>query len=162
MQTFLPYPNFQKSAEVLDWRRLGKQRVETKQIYQILTGVTTANYHPAWVQWKGCEKLLLVYGIIMCNEWIRRGYQDSLRPYFLEKLKDHKGEPFKFPDFLGNENFHLAHRVRLIQKDDEYYWPKFPNTPEEFPYEDYYYGAPYSRNRPRRSEGIDSSRVVSS
>ena len=32
MQTFLPYSNFQKSAEVLDWRRLGKQRVEGMQI----------------------------------------------------------------------------------------------------------------------------------
>ena len=30
MQTFLPYNNFYKSAKVLDQKRLGKQRVESK------------------------------------------------------------------------------------------------------------------------------------
>jgi hypothetical protein len=28
MQTFLPYKSFEESASVLDWRRLGKQRVD--------------------------------------------------------------------------------------------------------------------------------------
>ena len=32
MQTFLPYPNFKRTAKVLDYRRLGKQRVEGMQI----------------------------------------------------------------------------------------------------------------------------------
>lgn len=32
MQTFLPYPDFRATAKVLDRQRLGKQRVETKQI----------------------------------------------------------------------------------------------------------------------------------
>ena len=32
MQTFLPYESFRESAKVLDWRRLGKQRVEGMQI----------------------------------------------------------------------------------------------------------------------------------
>ena len=32
MQTFLPYKSFEESAKVLDWRRLGKQRVEGMQI----------------------------------------------------------------------------------------------------------------------------------
>jgi hypothetical protein len=36
MQTFLPYPDFQKSAQCLDYKRLGKQRCEAWQIYQIL------------------------------------------------------------------------------------------------------------------------------
>lgn len=35
MQTFLCYPDFNKSAQVLDYRRLGKQRVEAWQILQI-------------------------------------------------------------------------------------------------------------------------------
>lgn len=38
MQTFLPYPDFSKSASVLDKRRLGKQRVENLQIMQVLLG----------------------------------------------------------------------------------------------------------------------------
>jgi hypothetical protein len=32
VQTFLPYSDYATSARVLDYRRLGKQRVETKQI----------------------------------------------------------------------------------------------------------------------------------
>ena len=36
MQTFLPYKDFRKSAQVLDYKRLGKQRVEAWQIYQTL------------------------------------------------------------------------------------------------------------------------------
>lgn len=36
MQTFLPFPSFSESASVLDDKRLGKQRVECKQILQAL------------------------------------------------------------------------------------------------------------------------------
>ena len=38
MQTFLPYESFEKSAQTLDWRRLGKQRVEGMQIINAITG----------------------------------------------------------------------------------------------------------------------------
>ena len=38
MQTFLPYESFAESAKVLDWRRLGKQRVEGMQIIKAITG----------------------------------------------------------------------------------------------------------------------------
>ena len=41
MQTFLPYKSFTKSAQVLDYKRLGKQRVEAMQIFNALTGVPT-------------------------------------------------------------------------------------------------------------------------
>jgi hypothetical protein len=36
MQTFLPYKSFEKSAKCLDYKRLGKQRIETWQIYSAL------------------------------------------------------------------------------------------------------------------------------
>jgi hypothetical protein len=36
MQTFLPYPDFKKSIKALDYRRLGKQRVEAYQIIRTL------------------------------------------------------------------------------------------------------------------------------
>jgi hypothetical protein len=38
MQTFLPYADYAQSAAVLDQKRLGKQRVETLQIMQVLLG----------------------------------------------------------------------------------------------------------------------------
>ena len=36
MQTFLPYKSFKKSAETLDYQRLGKQRVEAMQIINVI------------------------------------------------------------------------------------------------------------------------------
>jgi len=54
MQTFLPYVNFAESAKCLDYRRLGKQRVEAKQILDVLNGKTTAwQNHPCVKAWKG-------------------------------------------------------------------------------------------------------------
>jgi hypothetical protein len=38
MQTFLPYPDFRESLQVLDNKRLGKQRVEAYQIISAITG----------------------------------------------------------------------------------------------------------------------------
>lgn len=37
MQTFVPFPDFARSAAVLDDKRLGKQRVEVLQIVRALT-----------------------------------------------------------------------------------------------------------------------------
>jgi len=41
MQTFLPFPDFKKSASCLDYKRLGKQRVEGLQILNAIQGETT-------------------------------------------------------------------------------------------------------------------------
>ena len=46
MQTFLPYKSFEQSAQVLDWRRLGKQRVEGMQIINAITGKTRKDGKP--------------------------------------------------------------------------------------------------------------------
>ena len=49
MQTFLPYPSFEESAKVLDWRRLGKQRVEGMQIINAISGVPRKDGRPTRV-----------------------------------------------------------------------------------------------------------------
>ena len=36
MQTFLPYESFEETAKCLDYRRLGKQRIEAYQIIDLL------------------------------------------------------------------------------------------------------------------------------
>lgn len=54
VQTFLPYPDFERSAAVLDPARLGKQRVET---LQVLRALELPDYgwrnHPAVGMWRG-------------------------------------------------------------------------------------------------------------
>ena len=74
MQTFLPYSDYDQSAAVLDYRRLGKQRVEAKQI---MFALSDPNYgwqnHPAVRMWRGHEYQLAQYGIAICYEWRKRG-----------------------------------------------------------------------------------------
>jgi hypothetical protein len=148
MQTFLPYKDFLKSAQCLDYKRLGKQRVEAWQIYQCLTGKGSLSWknHPAVKMWKGYEIKLLQYGIIICKEWKSRGYKDSLLIKFqLEYAKSIasllKGKSlFDFhilieikPIWLGNEEFHSSHRSNLLRKNKEYYskfcWKETDNLP---------------------------------
>ena len=138
MQTFFPYPSIHQSASVLDYRRLGKQRVEGYQILNILlgkakktkTGKVAWSNHPAVKMWKGYEKYLCVYVIVMCDEWISRGYKDTLRPKIVEFSKEIY-TPALLPDFIGNEKFHESHRAALLYKNCEYYkqfqWKETPN-----------------------------------
>jgi len=85
MQTFLPYPDFTKSAQCLDSKRLGKQRVEAWQIYEILRGKKSRwMNHPAVRMWRGFERALLWYGLTICREWRNRGYNDSMYFRFLK------------------------------------------------------------------------------
>ena len=86
MQTFLPYPSFTASAAVLDYRRLGKQRVECYQIHRALTAGGGWAHHPAVTMWRGSVVALLQYGADMCFAWRARGYTDNMLPYFTEAL----------------------------------------------------------------------------
>jgi hypothetical protein len=126
MQTFLPYPSFVKSAQCLDYRRLGKQRIETKQIWMALMGLSKNGgwvNHPAVKMWKGREDSLIWYGEIMCEEWIRRGYNDTTLPWFrsikAERVKVNPSIPM--PNWLGIPEFHAAHRGTLLFKQPDHY-----------------------------------------
>jgi hypothetical protein len=122
MQTFLPYPDFAQSAQCLDYRRLGKQRVEVLQLLNaLLTGGGWRN-HPAAKMWRGYEPSLAIYGIEMCHEWVRRGYRDTC----LKKLRDtYFSFPFGYspsaPPWLGRDDFHSSHRSNLLRKDPAWY-----------------------------------------
>ena len=130
----MPYPDFVKSAKVLDYKRLGKQRVESWQILQALHEQTKGwRNHPATRMWRGYEKLLCEYSIAMCDEWISRGYQDTLRERFIavHSLLPDCG----VPEWLGFSEFHKSHQSNLVRKDNIYYtfdiasdlpylWPK--------------------------------------
>ena len=121
VQTFLPYPDFEQSARVLDLKRLGKQRVETIQIVRALTRPTYgwAN-HPAVLMWKGYEEALGRYGLTCCEVWTERGFGDTcavtiaadLRSFGIDAIRTQTelaaGEAL--PPWLGQERVHLSHR----------------------------------------------------
>lgn len=140
MQTFLPYPNFEKSAKTLDWRRLGKQRIEAKQIVQILIGEAPNSRwknHPAVKMWEGHSQCLAQYGIKICEEWIKRGYVDNQLVFFKAILQRSDLKEKSKPIWLGNEGFHASHRSNLLRKKSEWYskfnWIEHPNLPYVWP-----------------------------
>jgi hypothetical protein len=79
MQTFLPYRDFEETARCLDYRRLGKQRVECKQILSAIRGETNAwANHPAVKMWKDHVDTLKHYYNVILQEWINRGYKNNM------------------------------------------------------------------------------------
>lgn len=139
MQTFLPYKSFRDSALCLDNKRLGKQRVEVLQIYNTLTGKSYGwKNHPAVKMWKGYEHALVEYGIVICLEWIRRGYKDTLLEKFIsyktELLKENKERINEFPKWLGDDKFHASHRSNLLRKDKKWYSQFGWKEPDDMPY----------------------------
>lgn len=150
MQTFLPYPSFEQSAAVLDRARLGKQRVETLQILQVLTGNRVVSslrvdgrsvplprhhwhlearqaagwsHHPAVLMWNGHIQGLLAYQRAICAEWTSRGYRDTCaeKSEFLVAASGFSPDPVSLPAWWGGDRFHAAHRATLLAKDPEWY-----------------------------------------
>jgi len=117
MQTFLPYPDFEKSFEVLDSRRLGKQRVEAFQILNILLNRTTSRgwrNHPAVLMWRGHANALKLYFNLCVLHWVSRGYKNNMS---FEKI----GGKVVFPSWFGDAKFHASHRSNLLRKDEHHY-----------------------------------------
>jgi Pyrimidine dimer DNA glycosylase len=115
MQTFLPYGDFDRSAQVLDYRRLGKQRVEALQIINVLEGRSTGwKRHPAVRMWEGYVDGLKSYLRSMITEWVRRGYVNNI-------VIPSYGLPTIQPPWLGDEHFHSSHRAALLHKNWDYY-----------------------------------------
>lgn len=136
MQTFLPFPDFKKTAQTLDWRRLGKQRVECWQILRTLLGESQGwRNHPAVLMWKGYEVALCYYGLTICQEWINMGYKDTMTARFRDMLSNLPEDQFyEAPSWLGQQDFHESHQSNLIRKDPDYYSARFPGTPDNLPY----------------------------
>lgn len=129
IQTFLPYPDFEKTAKCLDWKRLGKQRVEARQIIRNLEGQKDRWYtHPAVQMWKGYVKALKLYFNMISKEWERRGYEHTMGYYEVEP-----GE-VEHPPWIGREDFHRSHRSNLLRKDPDYYSKFDWDVPKDLPY----------------------------
>lgn len=137
MQTFLPDPNYATSAQMLDNRRLGKQRVECKQILLAMTK-TSGGWvnHPATKMWRGHEVELCHYAAAMCEEWKRRGFKDSLLDYFrgISHGLESDGRTTNPPSWLGEEDFHASHRSNLLRKAPDWYAQFGWTEPNDLPY----------------------------
>lgn len=130
MQTFLPFSDFKDSVEILDYRRLGKQRVETFQVLNILLGRTQSKgwvNHPVTRMWRGFEEALKIYQNFTINEWIKRGYKNNMSFEIVDESN------IVMPFWLGDERIHRSHRSNLLRKDFEYY-SQFFSEPTDLDY----------------------------
>jgi hypothetical protein len=128
LQTFLPHPNFKECSKILDMKRLCKQRLEAYQLLNGRLGKTKNGWrhHPASKMWAGYEISLAQYMNCMIQEWINRGFNNTMK---LSDLPDK--EVVVYPPWLGNNKYHSAYRAILLAKDYEYYskfgWKETPN-----------------------------------
>jgi hypothetical protein len=133
MQTFLPTDNIEEVAQILDNKRLNKQKVEAYQILNTLSGKSNGwKNHPAVLMWKGHEGFLVEYALIMAQECLKRNFKDTLIP----KLKEYdKMYPDKTkPNWFGNKEFHDSHKSNLIRKKPEYYQQFWSNISPDMEY----------------------------
>jgi hypothetical protein len=142
MQTFLPYREFARSAQVLDSPRLGKQRVETLQVLRALElGEYGWRSHPVVKMWRGRTPALVVYGLEVVRAWQERGHADSTYDMIAEFAPEAESATQAdlaaeglLPSWLGDGRIHLSHRSALVRKDPDFYRPVFGDVPDDLPY----------------------------
>ena len=133
MQTFLPYPSFTQSLECLDYRRLGKQRVEAMQLVnstlKLERGEPVKGWanHPARTMWNGYLNGLKLYHNLSIIEWKSRGYKNTMQLYDIPDSID-------LPPWIGNVEFHRSHRSNLLRKDPIWYGQWGWTEPHDLPY----------------------------
>jgi hypothetical protein len=155
MQTFLPYPDFRQSAAALDTARLGKQRVEALQTLRalVLPGYGWQT-HPAIRMWMGYVPALTRYGLAMVDEWEERGHPDNTRANIAEfapqAAHPDYASKIPLPPWLGDPEFHLSHRSKLVHKDARFYGPIFPDAIPEM---DYVWPEPRHEFLPQEPDG---------
>lgn len=135
MQVFRPYVDWWRSTRVLDDRRLGKQRVEAKQVMMAILrrmGLITNGKH-GWLNHpivlmyyndgKPYLKDLVGYFRACVEEWRRRGMRSTISLSDIEHLIMRAGSAEGHPLTHAHE---VEYRRVLILKDPEHYLRTFP------------------------------------
>jgi len=133
MQTFLPFSDFKKSFQVLDWKRLGKQRAEALTIIKTIEGKSHKDgkpykgwrNHPCVHMWRNYVPALKLYHNMSILEWIERGYNNNMHLFNLEEKQ------ITYPHWLGFPQYHASHRANLLRKHYSHYsqfgWEEQPS-----------------------------------
>lgn len=115
VNTFIPSSCLRECAKLLDYRRLGKQRVEAYQIWRAITGQTKGwRNHPAALAWQGHQCALAMYTNVMIDEWVSRGYKNTM------KKLPHCKNP-RFPWWWGWQPVIKSHQASLNRKMPDFY-----------------------------------------
>lgn len=131
MQTFLPYKDFDKSANALDSKRLNKQILEGYQILNVLMNDDPRagwRNHPAVKMWRGYETALFDYILAMVREADRRGIKTDKNKDNLIQLRVRTisrwghGIPEWYQNKTVMRKVTTTHKANLYRKDDAYYY----------------------------------------
>jgi hypothetical protein len=114
MMTFITSSNLVECAKALDYKRLGKQRVEAYQILNTLKGHSHGwKNHPAVKMWEGHAGALGLYMNVMIDEWVARGYKNTMK-----KELDISND---FPWWFYWKPIHESHKASLKRKAPQEY-----------------------------------------
>lgn len=130
MQTFLPYGDYEASAQTLDNKRLNKQILEGYQILKVLSGASPSGAwrnHPAVLMWERSENELHGYIQHMIYEADCRGIKTDKNSHNIRVLRRDHGHkwgnevPFWMESDITLRCITTTHRVNLFKKDPLYY-----------------------------------------
>ena len=127
MQTFVPFNDMKLSAFALDSKRLNKQLLEGRQIYNILvSGKQKGAWvrHPAVLMWKHYDMALLEYLRAIKDECVTRGIQTEKNWNAIMEIDSrnwNRGSNVIMPPWWNDERVHESHRNNLYVKDSVYY-----------------------------------------
>ena len=127
MQTFLPYADFKKCADVLDNKRLNKQHVECFQIIKTLeTNSKSWRQHPITRMWENNIDALKEYANCIKIECLNRNFKSEKIPFYTLPNE------IIYPKWLGWKLVHISHQSNLMRKNASYYsqfgWKEYDIT----------------------------------
>jgi hypothetical protein len=138
MQTFCPLDSFSESASVIDDKRLGKQIIESQQIFKALTIPSYGwKSHPATKMWSGHRGALVSYTKAFNAEWARRRGKDHGGYLNLIKLVESENIPHEendVPLWWGRDDVHDSHKSNLLRKMPDHYGKFWPYMRNDIPY----------------------------
>jgi hypothetical protein len=144
VNTFVLSSDLKENFRYLDYKRLGKQRVEAKQILNVLEGKLTKSgkelkgykNHPIVKMWSRHICGLKLYLNYCIEEWVSRGYNNTMQKENIDE--EYEKEEDLLPWWVFNKQVQNTHKASLIRKDPDFYYYKFFGTTFETEY--IYYG----------------------
>ena len=130
VNTFILTNSPKECVKLLDYRRLVKQRLESKQIIDAIekNGKIGWINHPITKMWKSDVIGLKYYFNCCVDEWVSRGYKNTMVKYELGTIIEEKDI---LPWFYFNKQIQESFKASLLRKDPKYYKDKI-NCEEEY------------------------------
>jgi len=133
MQTWLVANTFEKSATLLDRRRLGAQLYESVHIlaslrhknHLLINPKRDVSNHPASKLWVGYERELGAYIYAHLSEWCNRGYKSDINTKNYRVITEglERGM-YNIPSWITSEVI-VTHRNVLYRKNPTFYPKKW-------------------------------------